>query len=305
MKPTVRQPLDPDTHNRWARTAHLLALEAIVGSNLIQPGQLVFHGGTSLRLVWNSPRYSEDLDFLLDKQVNNVETIMKNAVKRISERFHAIDPLFTVESANKSKDESRLGAHMLTISHPSYYGVVKVKAEFWMVDSGYLESYPTALKMPHPEKDVMAKVSTLIKAAELETAFCDKLTALATRPFLKWRDMFDIWWIGTQTDTELDTVKIIEQFRHNLSAYKTKDGLPAAEVFRQFVAQDREAIMEKADPDLKKWLPEQFWSQLKGEGVRQIVDYTYDILETVVRGLDEDPTLPQALPKNPPRPRGP
>lgn len=33
--------------------------------------------------------------------------------------------------------------------------------------------------------------------ATLATAYADKLTAFATRPNLKWRDVFDLWWIGT------------------------------------------------------------------------------------------------------------
>lgn len=296
MKSTRRQ-LDPETSGVWARTVHILALDAIAASDRLVVGQLAFHGGTSLRLSWHSPRFSEDLDFLLDRQVEDIGSIMQHAATRVAERFGTIDRRFTVSLSNKSKDESRMGSFMLTVGHPDYYGVAKVKVEFWRVPRDYLEKYPTELRVPRSDDDVMARASALIMAADLEAAFCDKLTAFATRSHLKWRDLFDLWWIGTQTDTPLDTHAIVKQLKHNASAYNTLDGLPLSGALRKFLARDREAVAALADPDIKRWLPPEMWKQMQGDGVKQIVDYVYSILGMVSLALEDNPSVPQSLPK--------
>lgn len=293
-----KQPLTPATKNSWASTAHLLLLEAIGNSDLVEAGQLAFHGGTSLRLSWTSPRFSEDLDFLLDRQVKGVDRLMSTASRHVEERLRAIDPLFEVALVDRSKRDDRLAAFMLTVSHPGYYGVAKVKTEFWRVDATYLAGYPSTLRRPEAQgDDVMAKVAVMVRAAELESAFCDKLTAFATRPFLKWRDMFDLWWIGTQTDARLDTSAIANQFKHNVSAYHTVDGLSPAAALRRFAAQDRDALEKKADPDLKQWLPTHVWKQLQGSGVHDIVQYTCSVLNMVADRIECVSTVPARLPK--------
>ena len=44
---------------------HVATLDALLASRRWQPGELVFQGGTSLHLAHGSPRFSEDLDFLV------------------------------------------------------------------------------------------------------------------------------------------------------------------------------------------------------------------------------------------------
>ena len=44
---------------------HVSVLEALLASRRWEPGDLIFQGGTSLHLAHGSPRYSEDLDFLV------------------------------------------------------------------------------------------------------------------------------------------------------------------------------------------------------------------------------------------------
>jgi hypothetical protein len=55
------------------------ALDALMGSRRWQPGELVFRGGTSLHLVHGSPRFSEDLDFLVsnDLRLNQLATQLR------------------------------------------------------------------------------------------------------------------------------------------------------------------------------------------------------------------------------------
>jgi Nucleotidyl transferase AbiEii toxin, Type IV TA system len=94
-----------------------------------------------------------------------------------------------------------------------------------------------------------------VPAATLETAYADKLTAFATRPYLKWRDVYDLWWIGTQSHAKVDVRNVAAQFVHDITAYTPVDNLSPAAALRRFLLNDRMELAGKADPDLKRFLP--------------------------------------------------
>lgn len=48
---------------------HVATLDALMASRRWEPGDLAFQGGTSLHLVHGSPRFSEDLDFLVNSSL--------------------------------------------------------------------------------------------------------------------------------------------------------------------------------------------------------------------------------------------
>jgi hypothetical protein len=129
--------------------------------------------------------------------------------------------------------------------------------------------------------------SSPVPAATLETAYADKLTALATRPYLKWRDLYDLWWIGTLSRAVIDVRDAAAQFTHNIRAYTPLDGLPAAQALRLFLRYDRKTIVDKANPDLKRWLPSTVWQSLDAKAVESIVDYTRYALAGVADAIDK------------------
>lgn len=229
---------------------------------------------------------SEDLDFLLAKTSEDMGAIVGRASKKTQEAFLRTDPLFTIEAKDKTKNEDRMVVYQLFVSHPGYVGKTMVKVEFWKVTPEYLQNYPIELRAPMRPGDMVSKVSAPVPAATLQTAYCDKLTAFATRPFLKWRDIFDLWWIGTQTGAELPIGKVVDQFLHNVSAYTTIDKLPPADALRRFLTTDAEDILHKAQSDLKPWLPPDLWASLNPDGVRAMISYVRQALADVADTLD-------------------
>lgn len=61
--------LSPTEVFEITQSMQVAALEAMMVTRDWQPGELIFHGGTSLHLVHGSPRYSEDLDFMVGTKV--------------------------------------------------------------------------------------------------------------------------------------------------------------------------------------------------------------------------------------------
>ncbi len=284
---TRRVALTPDISALWASSAQFRFLDALMSDSTLQINQIAFHGGTSLHFSWRSPRTSEDLDFLIAKSAGDTRATVEAARKRTEEAFRADDPDFAVEIRDKTRDEDRMISYHLVISHPAYMGKTLVKVDFWKVDADYLAKYPVELRTPIQPGDMVSRVSNPVPAASLETAYCDKLTAFATRPYLKWRDIYDLWWIGTQTDSKLELSAVTQQFLHNVTAYDTIDNLAPAQALRKFLANDPADLVKKADPDLKRWLPDRLWTRLHPQVTGEMVQYVRYALETVANAIEK------------------
>jgi hypothetical protein len=266
----------------------------------LECSRIAFHGGTSLHFSWRSPRRSEDLDFLIAKSARDISEAVERARKKTEEAFRADDPAFCVEMKDKTRRGDRMIAYQLVVSHPDYLGNTLVKIEFWKVDATYLAGYPVELRTPVRPGDIVSRISSPVPAAALETAYCDKLTAFATRRFLKWRDIYDLWWIGTQTDARLELSGVRQQFLHNVRAYETINQLSPAQALRRFLSSHDPAVVAKmADPDLKRWLPPDVWARVHPRATAEMVRYTWYALERVADAIEKDelgPSLKRVSP---------
>lgn len=287
------QPLSPQESTAWARRAQIAALEGLMTSSAWTCQQVAFHGGTSLHLSWQSPRFSEDLDFLLSNQVQDVEKTLEEVRAQVQLAFDAIDPAYVVELKNKTRDAGRLPRFDLLVGHPAYMGKARIKLEFWRVDEDYLAQYPTTFRSPLTPGDMVSEVAHPVPAGTLVAAFCDKLTAFATRPHLKWRDIYDLWWIGTQSNTPLDTTEVVAQFLHNLSAYSPVQDLSPAMALRLFLKRDVSDLLKAADTDLQPWLPPSLWKNLQGRPMEDMVGYVRQVLSIVAEALENKSTTVQ------------
>lgn len=259
-----------------------------------------FHGGTSLHFSWRSPRRSEDLDFLIVKSAHDIGEVIERARKRTEEAFRADDPAFGIEVKDKTRRGDRMIAYQLGVSHPDYLGKTIVKVEFRKVDAAYLAGYPVELRTPVRPGEIVSRILSPVPAAALETAYCDKLTAFATRRFLKWRDIYDLWWIGTQTEAKLDLSGVTQQFLHNVRAYETIDRLSPAQALRRFLADhDPAVVTAMADPELKRWLPLDIWARLHPRAAADMVRYTWYALERVADAIEKN-ELEASLKRVPP-----
>jgi len=296
----AKYPLTPERSADWASTAQFRFLDALMSDSTLECDLIAFHGGTSLHFSWRSPRRSEDLDFLIAKSARDTGEVVERARKKTEEAFRADDPAFSVEIKDKTRHGDRMIAYQLLVSHPDYLGKTLVKVEFWKVDAAYLAGYPVELRAPVRPGDIVSRISSPIPAAALETAYCDKLTAFATRRYLKWRDIYDLWWIGTQTDAKLDLAGVARQFLHNVRAYETIDGLPPAQALRRFLgSHDPAVVTPMADPDLKRWLPADIWARLFPKATSEMVRYTWYALERVADAIEKsdlEPSLKRAPP---------
>jgi predicted nucleotidyltransferase component of viral defense system len=286
-----RRPIDPESARQMSDLGHICFIQAMTQAMPLQSEQVAFHGGTSLHLSWKSPRFSEDLDFLLSRKLKpKMGKLMRKVEDRMRQILKSHDPDLDVEITDKTRDGSNLLNYRVTVSSAAVIGVVKVKAEFWQVESDYLKSYDTRFAYPLKNGDVVTSVSQPVPAATLEAAYADKLTAFATRRHLKWRDVFDLWWIDQQISVNPE--EMADRFLHHVQAFETYDGLPPAQALRKFLDRKPEDIASEADPDLKKWLPKSLWESLSGKGVDEIIAHTRAAILDIVNVIEDRENTP-------------
>jgi len=284
-----RGPATPALMRDWSTAAQFAFVESLPLMTGWSARDVAFHGGTSLNMSWKSPRYSEDLDFLLEGgragDTRKMDAIMKKTAARIQEVMSMSWPGVQIEIKNKTRDDNPLVNYQLLVSHPNVLGKTTVKVEFWPVDQDYLARYQTEMVLPVRYGDVVTRSSSPLPAATLTAAFADKLTALATRPHLKWRDLFDLWWIGKQISPDVED--LAERFLHHIQAFAPYGGLAPAQALGTWVDRHSEgAVIDQADPDLRKWLPKPLWDSLSPDGVIQIVSYVRRIVAEVSAACD-------------------
>src|SRR3990167_4167992 len=143
---------------------------------------LVFKGGTALRLAYGSPRFSEDLDFTLMREINRSEFM--NFIREVGKKYPAV---FGVETREK----------FYTV-----FALVKIKEEYQ--DRSFSIKIEVSKRQGSwkKEKDLSQKIirsevtplTVLANVASLERLLEEKKDAIRNRKAA--RDLFDLWYIN-------------------------------------------------------------------------------------------------------------
>lgn len=139
---------------------------------------LIFKGGTTLRLVYGSPRFSEDLDFLLTKDIlrNRFERFIKELVVPYKE----VSLTDVAEKYYTYLSEFKITQNYLSMPF-------RIKIE---ISKRVLKNYDYELRLislPASPYQVIGNV------AKLEQIYKDKLDCVKGRA--KPKDVFDVWFL--------------------------------------------------------------------------------------------------------------
>lgn len=150
---------------------------------------LIFRGGTALRLVYNSPRFSEDLDFSILKDISSDK--FRKIIQTIIDRFPQI----------KITD--------LASKYYTHLAEVKIK-EDWLKDAFYIKIEISRRKDYKKGKGYelilltspVTNIQTLGNVSTLEQVFKEKISAIQSRKLA--RDLFDLWFISQKLKKDID-----------------------------------------------------------------------------------------------------
>lgn len=139
--------------------------------------KIIFYGGTALRLAFGSPRFSEDLDFLMIKKVHKKEfkNILLNLVKENKEL-----------SLKDLKDKRNTLFALLSIHYPAFKHSLNIKIEIAKRRNGIqFEFIPLASPCSH--------LKPIVPTITIESL--KKLKRAAIKKRNEPRDWFDFWFI--------------------------------------------------------------------------------------------------------------
>ena len=208
--------------------------------------EVFFKGGTAIRLLLNSFRFSEDLDFTTNLDSEDLEKLVSKTVKKINliaqnvtfKRLKSIDKTFTGTLSFQSEEyKYPLNIH---------------------VDFSYREK-PLTQKESVLETIFPVSPYPLVVHMSWEEIFAEKIRALMTRA--KGRDLFDIWYLlskGIAIDMKMvskkmelynkqikkeDIINKIKSFKEEILINDLNKYLPSTH--RKMTPKLKEMVLEK------------------------------------------------------------
>lgn len=148
---------------------------------------LAFHGGTALRFLYSSPRYSEDLDFALERAQEQYD--FRACLRAVRADFEAEGYAVTLKVSDQKTVHSAFVRfpglpYELGLS-PHRNEVLAVKIE---VDTNPPAGAGLATTV------IRRHVMLQLQHHDRASLFAGKLHALLQRPYTKGRDLYDLLW---------------------------------------------------------------------------------------------------------------
>ena len=238
-----------DVYNAMREVCQQIALFGLCRGNFFE--KATFYGGTCLRIFYDLPRFSEDMDFsLLQKDENfNIERYFKDIV----DEFEALGIETSIRKKEKKDKNNDIELAFLTIDTNQFkianaYGnmaAIKIKIEADKNPPLYFQTEAKTLLMPK---------SFNVRTMTLPNLYASKIHAFLFRAWkerVKGRDWFDFEWY-VKNNVSLNLEHLFHRIRHfgNLQQnHLTKENLQEL-----LLARILELDIQKAIDDIKNYI---------------------------------------------------
>ena len=243
--------------------------------NGVLPGQGFRAILTALRLCYDGERYSEDLDFVCGKAGAYVEKIefdqlVQKALETTRKSLHRefdIPPAEVLLKQPKTPMAIKSDAMAVVswqISVPvapvRHLPKSRIKIEFSNVPS-YDSQAGVAKAVPG-----LVQIQDVILAAEsTNEILAAKAVALTARPALKYRDVWDVWYLTNKLNAQADRDMVAKKF----ADYGTADVAVKAKQRRKELTQ--EATAKAFLDEMKRFLPVKRVAEISGTGLHNAI----------------------------------
>jgi predicted nucleotidyltransferase component of viral defense system len=269
-----RQGIDAEMDQNLIKEAiHLHLLSAMSDAGILR--HAVFQGGTALRLCYGGDRYSEDLDFVCGKAgcyFTDVE--FKELIESALET--------TKKTLNR---DFGIAAGQVSLKKPPHPDLVKqqpIAVAAWQIIVP-IEATPRAPKsrikiefanvpayetkpMPVRATPGLVQVQDVILTVETPNEIlADKAVALTARDALKFRDVWDVWFLQNKLDAKVER----EIVRKKFTDYGTSDMEAKAE--KRLAELSRKATADAFLGEMKRFLPAKQVAQLSETGLQHSI----------------------------------
>ena len=159
---------------------------------------LTLQGGTCLRLVYNGVRYSEDLVFVTTLEADQLDELLT----KVRSGLAKMGPFFTGQIETRVQKQSpSLTRWKIYLHAADQRDSTSISLEF-----ARYPAYTLQVATLKPTLELPALPLVVVRAETRKEIMADKIVALAGRPYLKGRDVFDLWLLheqGVQLDWSL------------------------------------------------------------------------------------------------------
>jgi predicted nucleotidyltransferase component of viral defense system len=206
--------------NLIKETIHLHLLSALSDAGVLR--HVVFQGGTALHLCYGGERYSEDLDFVCGKAgayLNEIEfdQLMQGSLETTKKSLHRefdIDP----EQIGLKRPSDPMGMKADAVSVAAWQIIVPIETTLRSpksrikIEFANVPSYDSTPNMARATPG-LAQVQDIVLAVEsANEILADKAVALTARKALKYRDVWDVWFLINRLNAEADRNIVTRKF---------------------------------------------------------------------------------------------
>ncbi|MCF2523226.1 nucleotidyl transferase AbiEii/AbiGii toxin family protein [Bradyrhizobium sp. G127] len=243
--------------NLMKEAIHLHLLSALSEAGVLQ--HVIFQGGTALRLCYGGERYSEDLDFVCGKAGAYLKDVEFDALvdKALETTKRTLQRDFDIDAAQialkrpaqpelvKGSDVNVAAWQIVVPVNPTpKTPKSRIKIEFANVPS--YDSKPLTVSATPG----LVQIQDVILNAETPNEIlADKAVALTARAALKFRDVWDVWFLVNKLGATPDREMVLKKF----ADYGTADIAVKANARLDELAKDATATAFYAE--MKRFLP--------------------------------------------------
>lgn len=178
-----------------------------------EAGKIFFKGGTALRLLFDSPRFSEDLDFSTVYSDEEIIKLLKKLEGKIVRELPGLKIVPIYSGREGIRFRVRFG--LSDFKYP-----LNIRLDFHKIDK-VRDKQVSTLTTRFP-----LMIFPQVFHLSMETILAEKLRALETRS--KGRDIFDVWFltakgVTTLPDTKYNKDKIIKRVKSFSQTQLDKD----------------------------------------------------------------------------------
>lgn len=233
---------------------------------------LIFQGGTAIRWCHNSGRFSEDLDFVTHLERPALERLLKGVEAAVCrESIAHFGPGKLTVTPRGQREEGMVWRVAFEPQNMRERIMIKVECER-LREGATPASEPRVLGMQPAVSYLITKgefriprPNSVLVVEILEEILSDKVRALLERPYLKGRDIYDIWHLRERLGVTL----VREVVERKFSCYAAP-----------FTARRSPGWFENADSDLKesiendlgRFLPPDVMTACRNDGYRPFLD---------------------------------
>jgi predicted nucleotidyltransferase component of viral defense system len=284
-----RQGIEAEMEQNLVKEAiHLHLLSAMSEAGILR--HAVFQGGTALRLCYGGERYSEDLDFVCGKGASYftdvqfrelIETALETTKKTLNKDFG-----IATDQISLKKPEQPDLVKQTPVTVAAWQIIVPIEAtpraplSRIKIEFANVPAYDTK---PVPVKATpgLVQVQDVILTAEtIHEILADKAVALTAREALKYRDVWDVWYLQNMLDATVDR-KVVEKKFADYGSTKTQE-----KAEKRLAELLKSATANAFLTEMKRFLPAKRVNQISQSGLHHsILAESADLLRRAVLPL--------------------